>query len=108
MNFAKGVALIRAAAEQNNEQALLNYTGKDFSILFDSDDVLAGILEKGLIAKGALAPQDAQERWNTKIPAAIDKFKQIAKLPDKGITLRVLNELGVVDELSTHMPSRRE
>jgi tetratricopeptide (TPR) repeat protein len=108
MNFAKGVALIRAAAEQNNEQALLNYTGKDFSVLFDSDDVLTGILEKGLMAKGALAPQDAQGQWNAKIPAAIDKFKQIAKLSDKDITLRVVNALGVVDELSAHLPSRRE
>jgi TPR repeat protein len=38
MNFAKGVALIRAAAEQNNEQAVLNYTGKDFGVLFDGND----------------------------------------------------------------------
>jgi hypothetical protein len=69
---------------------------------------LAGILEKGLIAKGLLAPQDAQERWNTKIPVAIDKFKQMAKFLDKGITLRVLTRLGVVDELSAHMSGRQE
>jgi len=108
MNFANGVALIRAAAEQNNEQAVLNYTGKDFGVLFDGNDGLAGTLEKGLIAKSALAPGDAHERWNAMIPAAVDKFKQMADLPDKGITLRVLTELGVVNELSAHLPSGRE
>jgi TPR repeat protein len=108
MNFAKGVALIRAAAEQNNEQAVLNYTGKDFGVLFDGNDGPAGILEKGLIAKSVLAPGDALERWNAMIPAAIDKFKQMANLPDRGITLRVLTELGAVNELSAHMPSGRE
>jgi TPR repeat protein len=108
MNFAKGVALIRAAAEQNNEQAVLNYTGKDFGVLFDGNDGLAGTLEKGLISKNALAPADAHERWNAMIPAAVDKFKRMADLPDKGITLRVLTELGVVNELSAHLPSGRE
>jgi tetratricopeptide (TPR) repeat protein len=108
MNFAKGVALIRAAAAQNNDQAVLNYTGTDFSILFDGNDTLAGILEKGLVAKGALAPEDVKGRWNANIPAAFDPFKQTAKLLDKGITLRVLNTLGDVDELSAQMPTRRE
>ena len=103
MNFAKGVTLIRTAAEQNNEQAILNYTGTDYTTLFDGNDALTGILEKGLIAKGVLGPQEAEGHWNAQIPAAIDKFKAMEKLQDKGISLRVLNDLGVVDELSAHM-----
>ena len=108
MNFAAGLALIRAAAEQNNARALLNYAGTDFTDLFDDNDTLTGILEKGLVAKGALAQQDAQAHWNANIPAAFDRFKQMAKLTDKGITLRVLNALGVVDELSAHMHAAAE
>jgi conflict system STAND superfamily ATPase/TIR domain-containing protein len=103
VNFAKGVALIRAAAEKNNDQAALNYAGTDYNVFFDGNDKLASILETGLVAKGALAPQEVQGRWSAKIPMALDRFKQEAKLPDKGITLRVLNALGVVDKLSAQM-----
>jgi TPR repeat protein len=81
MNFAKGVTLIRAAAEQNNDQALLNHSGTDFHVLFDGNDTLAAILERGLVGKGVLALQDVQGRWNANIPAAWDRFKQTAKLP---------------------------
>jgi TPR repeat protein len=103
VNFAKGVALIRAAAEKNNDQAALNYAGTDYNVFFDGNDKLASILETGLVAKGALAPQDVQGRWSAKIPMAFDRFKQAAKLPDKGITLRALNALGVVDKVSAQM-----
>ena len=103
LDFAKGVELIRAAAEQNNDQAVINYTGTDFTVLFDGNDQLASILEKGLVAKSALSRQAMEARWSPKIPAAFDQFKRLAKLPEKGITLRALYALGVVDELSAKM-----
>jgi len=101
--FARGVALIRAAAEQKNDQAMLNYTGTDYTVFFDGDDDLATVLEKGLTAKGALNADDAEKRWSAKIPAAIERFKSSSHIVDKGITLRVLSELGVVDDISAVM-----
>jgi TPR repeat protein len=108
MNFAKGVALIRAAAEQKNDQAALNYAGTDYTVFFDGNDALASILERGLVTKGALSPRDVQGHWNTNIPAAFSRFKQMANLSDTGITLRVLSALGVVDALSAKMSTQRE
>jgi hypothetical protein len=37
MNFARGVSVIRMAAEQNNQQAIVNYTETDFTILFQDN-----------------------------------------------------------------------
>ena len=99
LDFSKGVSLIRAAAEQGNHQAKMNYTETDFTVLF-KDDARSRILEKALVDKRLLRIEDLQGKWSETLRAAIEAFKKTAQLPDRGISLQTLDRLGVIDELS--------
>jgi hypothetical protein len=106
MNFAQGVSLLRAAAEQNNDQAIVNYARTDFTTLFEDSPVRASILEKALVARRLLKPEDLQGKWSDVLLAAVEAFKKSVQLSDRGISLRTLDRLGVVDELSANISPR--
>ena len=115
-DFAKAVTLLRAVAERNGgeagadeavKQARANYADEDFTTLFDNAGP-TGILEKALVARGVLRPEDVQGKLSPALSAALDAFKKTAKLPEKGITLRVLDKLGVVAELSASFQKARQ
>lgn len=110
-DFAKGVALIHAAAERDSgegsaeeaaQKAHFTYAEQDFSILFDTanDAQRATILERALATKGFLKREDMQGGWSTALSNAVDVFKRAESLPEKGVTLRVIDKLGIVDEVS--------
>jgi TPR repeat protein len=108
MDFAKAVPLLRAAAERGAgqagaedavKQANINYARSDYTSWFD-DPAFASILEKALITKGFLDQAKAQKKWNPKLSDAVQAFKKSAILPEKGVTLRVLDQLGVVGDFS--------
>jgi hypothetical protein len=107
MNFAKGVALLENGVFRflvsSDDKAFTNYAKTDFTPLFDGNDKLAAILEKRLAADGVLAQQDVQGRWNANILTALDRYKRNRYMTDEGITLRLLNTLGMVEELSAYM-----
>jgi tetratricopeptide (TPR) repeat protein len=100
LDFSKGVMLLRAAVEQNNEDAIRNYSRTDFTTLFDGNDGLASILERALFAKGFLTSVNIQKRWSLQLVNAINAFKNTERLTDAGVTIRVLDRLGVVNEIS--------
>jgi TPR repeat protein len=121
-DLAKGVALLRSAAERDAgeagaeeaaQQAHVNYAEHDFTNFFDDVDdensrVYANILERALVTRGLLKAEDVQRKWNPTLSTALEAFKKTAHLPEKGITLRVLDKLGVVDELSASFHKARQ
>jgi tetratricopeptide (TPR) repeat protein len=100
MDFARGVRLIKIAAEQNNAHATINYTQTDFTIIFEDNPVRTKILEQALIAKGLISSNEANGKFGTSIIVAIDKLKKSTQLSDAGISLRVLDRLDALDSLS--------
>lgn len=107
-DFSRGVSLIRAAAEQGNHQAKMNYTDTDFTVLFKDDHFRSSILERALVHKRLLRTEDQQGEWSETLRKAIEVFKKTAQLPDRGISLRTLDRLGVVGELAaTKAPSEK-
>jgi hypothetical protein len=98
-NFALGVRFIREAADQNNRQAIVSYTKTDFTSLFDNSPNRAALLEQALLGKGYLKSNAVEEKWTAALSEAIEAFKSENNLTEKGITLRVLDRLGVVDSL---------
>lgn len=107
LDFKRGVELLRAAAVQNNSNAKINYQGQDFSTLFRDHRARGAIVQNALVAKGFLTPQDANGTWGTATDAALDAFKRSAQLPDKGLTLRVIDRLGIVDQISASINAGR-
>lgn len=106
-DFAAGVALLRAAFEQGNEQAAVNYAGTDFSVLVEDSDELIGILRAALVSRGVLA-ESSDARWTPTVQAGVEEFKRRVFLPDKGLTLRVMDSLAVVQALSDALARSRK
>ena len=108
MDFAKGVSLLRSAAGQGEARGLRNYTAIDYTSFFNNKKLLKApaltiVLQQGLAAKGFLPSGQADGQWTDAIAAAIDRFKAAENISDKGVSLRVLDRLGVVDALSLHL-----
>jgi TPR repeat protein len=108
LDFEKGVDLIRAASEQGNTDAIRNYTGTDLLSLFNDDDQFAGILADTLAAKGFLDTLTTVNRtWSPELSGAVEAYKKAEQISDKGVTLRVLDRLGVLAQLSNTMKRRQ-
>jgi tetratricopeptide (TPR) repeat protein len=106
VDFKKAIPLLRAAAEQNNDQAIKNYTDTDYSSLFTTRSDRARMLERALVEKGFLNPAYVQGRWNAGLQTALADFKQAMQIPDDGVSLRVIDKLGVADDLTATAASR--
>jgi TPR repeat protein len=94
-DFKRGVDLLRASAEQNNVAARATYQEQDFSDSFRNDRTNTVIVQNALVERGLLQPQDANGTWGSRTDAALKDFKQLAQLPDRGLTLRVIDRLGI-------------
>src|SRR5262245_54596358 len=87
-------------AADKSDAALKNYTGTDFTSLFQGVPELARVLETTLASR-ALIPKDSKEgKWSPVLAMGIEAFKKSERLTEKGISLRVLDKLAVVDQLS--------
>jgi tetratricopeptide (TPR) repeat protein len=104
LNFKRGVDLLRASAEQNNTNARVNYLAQDFSTLFRDDRTRTMIVQNGLVKRGLLQPQDANGIWGSATDLALETFKRSARLPERGLTLRVIDKLDIVDKISSRRP----
>lgn len=100
MDFTRGVALLRAAAEQNNRQAIVNYAETPLPGLFDDSPDRVTIVERALVDRGFLQQTDMSAAWTPSLEAALDAFKKSERLGEVNVTLRVLDRLGVVAQLS--------
>jgi hypothetical protein len=107
LDFKRGVDLLRASAEQNNTNAKANYQGQDFSNLFRDDRARTMIVQNALVERGLLQLQDANGIWGSRTDAALEAFRRSAQLPDRGLTLRVIDRLNIVDKFSATI-SRRQ
>jgi predicted acylesterase/phospholipase RssA/tetratricopeptide (TPR) repeat protein len=100
VQFTRGVALLRAAAEKNNQKAIANYAQQDLRLIFNDSPDRVTIVERALVDRGFLQPTDVTATWNSSLDAALDAFKRSEHLGEGGVTLRVLDRLGVIVELS--------
>jgi hypothetical protein len=49
---------------------------------------------------------DVSGKWSPALTAALNAFKISEKLPEKDVTLRVLDRLGVITEISATIATR--
>jgi tetratricopeptide (TPR) repeat protein len=98
-DLAQGIALLRAAAAKQNADAVANYQETDFSTLFEDSPDRARTLETALRDAGFLKPEDVTGEFGPPARQAVEAYKQKAGLPDPGITLRVIDRLGIAGKL---------
>jgi hypothetical protein len=99
-DFEGGVALLRQAAERGNEQALVNYIQTDMSRIF-TNAAPARILESALIERGFLDAGLASGTYGPPTAGALEAFKKANGLDEKGASLRVLDNLGIIPAISS-------
>ena len=111
-HFARGVALIRMAAERGNRQAETNYTDADYELLFvvDKSGVgrsgeLAALLREALVQAGSWLPDSAGREPS--LQSAVALYKARHGMTDTGISLRVLDRLGIVDRMEAVLAKGR-
>lgn len=100
VNFARAVELLRSAAGRGIAPAKNLYERVDFSVLFKDDQARTTIIQRALVSRGLLPAGEATGSWGAATEVAFKAFKQREQFPEEGITLRSLDKLGVVDELS--------
>jgi tetratricopeptide (TPR) repeat protein len=101
-DIAQGVSLLRAAAAKGNADAIANYQEADYSTLFEDSPDRARILETALRDAGFLKPEDVTGMFGPPARQAVEVYKQKAGLSDPGITLRVIDRLGIAAKLQPH------
>jgi tetratricopeptide (TPR) repeat protein len=107
LDFGKGVALLRAAAEQNNLRARVTYGETDYASLLENRPV-AMLVEQALAARGLLKPEDVTGQFGPAAQLGVEEFKKRNSIPDKGVTLRVLDRLGVSEKIKAPDESSRQ
>ncbi len=99
LDFQKATEMFRAAAEQNNDQAIDNYAKRDFSWLFEGVPERTIVLARALASAGFLKADDISDRFGPAIQRAVEEFKNKSGLHDPGITLRVIDQLGIAGKI---------
>ena len=100
IDFARGIALIRAAAQQNDLDARTNYTDSDLASALETIPDIVTILQRALVTKGKLQDADVTATWTPATQTALNSFKQAAGLTHDGLTPEVMDRLGVVDAIA--------
>jgi TPR repeat protein len=95
LDLERATEMLRTAAAQNNDQATINYTETDYSSLFEGVPETTMILAQALASAGFLKKDDISDRYGPEIRRAVEDFKKKLALPDPGITLRVIDQLGI-------------
>ena len=99
IDLEKATEMLRAAVEQNNDQAIVNYTETDYSSLFEGVPETTIVLAQALASAGFLKTDDISDRFGPAIRRAVEDFKKKSALPDPGITLRVIDRLGIAGKI---------
>jgi TPR repeat protein len=99
LDLEKATEMLRAAAEQNNDQAIVNYAETDYSSLFEGVPETTTVLAQALASAGFLNKDDISDRFGPAIRRAVEDFKKKSALPDPGITLRVIDRLGMAGKI---------
>jgi TPR repeat protein len=97
-NPSHAVVWFRRALAQGNRQAIVNFTEYDLSPLFTDEPRLVKVLQNGLRNAGVTqTPQSGQLDEPTL--ASLAAMKRNANIEAKGITLQVMDRLGIVAEV---------
>jgi hypothetical protein len=91
--------MLRDAVEQNNEQAIVNYTKTDYSSLFEGVPETTMVLAQALATAGFLDKDEISDRFGPAIQRAVEDFKKKSALPDPGTTLRVIDRIGIAGKI---------
>jgi TPR repeat protein len=107
LDLEKATEMLRAAVEQNNDQAIVNYAETDYSSLFEGVPETTMVLTQALESVGFLNKDDISDRFGPAIRHAVEDFKKKSALPDPGITLRVIDRLGIAGKIRPREDGRR-
>jgi tetratricopeptide (TPR) repeat protein len=99
IDLEKAAEMFRAAVEQNNDQANVNYAETDYSSLFEGVPETTMVLAQALASAGFLNKDDISDRFGPAIRRAVEDFKKKSALRDPGITLRVIDRLGIAGKI---------
>jgi TPR repeat protein len=99
LDLEKATEMLRAAVEQNNDQAIVNYAETDYSSLFEGVPETTLVLAQALASAGFLNKDDISDRFGPAIRRAVEDFKKKSALPDPGITLGVIDRLGIAGKI---------
>jgi TPR repeat protein len=105
LNLTRGISLLRKAVEQGYAQAKINYSQADFTTLFDDNAQRASIIQKALVAKGVLRSTSATGKWGPETVEALASYKR-SIVVGPGVTLSLLDQLGVTEELAALIETR--
>ena len=99
IDLEKATEMLRDAVEQNNEQAIVNYTKTDYSSLFEGVPETTMVLAQALATAGFLDKDEISDRFGPAIQRAVEDFKKKSALPDPGTTLRVIDRIGIAGKI---------
>jgi TPR repeat protein len=100
LDYARGLALIRAAAQKGDRDAIGNYTTADLGPALQTIPAAVTILQRSMAAKGKLQQTDVTGTWAPATQAALDAFKKAEGLKNDGLTPEVMDRLGVADAIA--------
>jgi TPR repeat protein len=106
MDFARGTLLIGKSAGQGYAQAKLNFSETDYTILFEDNPQLTTIIQMALVSVGFLQSSQATGKWEQETLDALASFKR-SLVVGPGVTLSLLDQLGVVQELDDEINRQR-
>jgi tetratricopeptide (TPR) repeat protein len=106
LDYARGIELIRTAAQHNDPDAVGNYTVTDLAPALANRRAIVVILQRSLVSKGKLTETEVTGTWTPATQSALNSFKQSVGLNHDGLTPEVMDRLGVVEEIASAI--RRE
>jgi TPR repeat protein len=107
LDLEKATHMLRAAVAQNNEQAIVNYAETDYVSLFEGVPETTMVLAQALASAGFLDKGDLSDRYGPAIKHAVEDFKKKSALSDPGITLRVIDRLGIAGKIRPRDDAQR-
>ena len=106
VDMVEAIAWLKRAYAQGNRQAVVNFTEYDVSDLFREIPRIAVVLQRALRKAAPARPALASGRLDEATLAAVDETKRQAGIRSQGITLELLDRLGIVAEVFNRVAAR--
>jgi TPR repeat protein len=107
LDFSRGIALIRTAAESKLQDAVVDYTATDLGPALEDRPAIVTILQRSLVARGKLVENQVTGTWTPATEQALSSFEQSEGLVHDGLTPQVMDQLGVVEEIAAAIREER-
>jgi len=106
VDMVEAIVWLKRAYAQGNRQAVVNFTEYDVSDLFREIPRIAVVLQRALRKASPTRSALASGRLDESTLAAVDEMKRHAGIRSQGITLELLDRLGIVAEVFNRAASR--